>query len=299
MSKRFKTAYIELTNVCNKHCPFCKGTTRPPEFMDPVLFAKAARESAPLAEKACLHILGEALLHPELQTIVETANRVSLPLVLTTNGTLFSSPNAELLLTHPFRQLNISLHSGVSEKELEEILSFTNKIRTCNPEMFLNLRLWNVCERNPDYLRIIASRFGTTRLSPNQTDGRFVPLAPRLRLHFDDSFHWPDPASPARSAQGFCRGGIDQYGIFCNGDVTACCLDADAALNFGSIRTQSLSSILFSRRFEQMRNAFHRGHVTEELCLHCTYRDRFSPGSRTRTFTDSPSIKPEKPETSI
>ena len=295
MPKRFKTAYIELTNVCNKHCSFCKGTSRPPEFMEPDLFARAARESAPLAEKACLHILGEALLHPELRTIVETANRVSLPLVLTTNGTLFTEPNAELLLTHPFRQLNVSLHSGVSAEELEIILSFAEKTRKYNPEMFLNLRLWNVGGENPDCLRRISSRFGLSLHSPDRQKTRFVPLGPRFCLHFDESFRWPDPASPLRSERGFCRGGIDQYGIFCNGDVTACCLDADGAMNFGSIRKQTLASIVFSRRFEQMRNAFYRGHVTENLCLHCTYRDRFSPDRQTHSRSRQPSRKPVEP----
>lgn len=275
MAKRFKTAYIELTNVCNKHCSFCKGTTRPPEFMDPELFAKAAEESAPIAEKACLHILGEALLHPNLKTIVETAQRVSLPLVLTTNGSLFSSSNAELLLTHPFRQLNVSLHSGVSAAELEQILNFSEKAQRSNPEMYLNLRLWDVCSRNPEYLQAIASRFGTGLTPSDCAEKRFVSLGPRFRLHFDQSFHWPNLSDPIRPAEGFCRGGIDQFGILCNGDVTACCLDADGVMNFGNIQNQSLNSILFSRRFEQMRNAFHRGIVTEELCRHCTYRDRF------------------------
>ena len=275
MPKRFRTAYIEVTNVCNKHCSFCKGTTRPPEFMDPDLFAKAAEESAPIAEKACLHILGEALLHPDLETIVKTANRFSLPLVLTTNGTLFTASNAELLLTQPFRQLNVSLHSGVSPDELETILSFAERTRKFNPEMYLNLRLWDVCSRNPEYLQAIASRFGRDITPPDCAKKRFVSLGPRFRLHFDRSFHWPDLADPIRPAEGFCRGGIDQYGILCSGDVTACCLDADGRMNFGNIRNQSLHSILFSRRFEQMRNAFHRGIVTEELCRHCTYRDRF------------------------
>ncbi len=274
--KRFKTAYLELTNVCNRHCSFCKGTVRPRGFMDPDLFAKAAEECTSLVEKACLHILGEALLHPDLKTIAAHAHRVSLPLVLTTNGTLFGTENAQLLFSAPFRQLNVSLHSGVSSGELDEILAFAETVQRTNPELYLNLRLWDVCAQNPEYWKEIADRFGLSSATPLEWSKKhFAVLGPRFRIHFDQSFRWPDLKDPIRPAQGFCRGGIDQFGIFCNGDVTACCLDADGQMTFGSIRTASLRSILFSRRFEQMRNAFHRGFVTEELCRHCTYRDRF------------------------
>lgn len=46
-------------------------------------------------------------------------------------------------------------------------------------------------------------------------------------------------------------------------------------MNFGNAGERPLREILFSRRFEQMRNAFHRGEVTEPLCLRCRYRERF------------------------
>lgn len=295
MPKRFKTAYIELTNVCNRHCPFCHGTVRPPGFMDSALFAKAAEEVEPLAEKACLHIMGEALLHPELKTIAGTANRLGLPLVLTTNGSLFTTSNAELLLTHPFRQLNISLHSGVSPEELETILSFTEEAGKRNPEMFINLRLWNVCERNSEYLSGILTRCGVASGSGWNLKRHSERLGKRLFLHFDESFVWPDLSLPECPGTGFCHGGIEQFGIFYNGDVTACCLDADGVMNFGNIRERRLSDILFSHRFERMRNAFYRGLVREELCLHCSYRDRFSDRAE-KLYTEY-SIKKERKNT--
>ena len=41
--------------------------------MDPFLFRRLAKETAPLAEIAYLHVMGEALLHPEFPSLMETA----------------------------------------------------------------------------------------------------------------------------------------------------------------------------------------------------------------------------------
>ena len=196
--KRFKTAYLELTNVCNRHCSFCKGTVRPRGFMDPDLFAKAAEECTSLVEKACLHILGEALLHPDLKTIAAHAHRVSLPLVLTTNGTLFGTENAQLLFSAPFRQLNVSLHSGVSSGELDEILAFAETVQRTNPELYLNLRLWDVCAQNPEYWLMLLhlpkpDSSLTTPVSLRYSSSAL--RAPGLRRHGS-----PPPHAPPRSS---------------------------------------------------------------------------------------------------
>lgn len=77
--------------------------------MDPFLFRRLAEETAPLAEIAYLHVMGEALLHPEFPSLMETALEHHLMTGLTTNGTLFDTPNAEALFCGCFRQVNVSL----------------------------------------------------------------------------------------------------------------------------------------------------------------------------------------------
>ena len=58
-----------------------------------------------------LHVLGEPLLHPDLEHFLATAHTYGLQVNLSTNGTLLSR-NREMLLRQPaLRQINISLHS--------------------------------------------------------------------------------------------------------------------------------------------------------------------------------------------
>ena len=274
MPKRlFRTAYLELTNVCNRRCAFCRGTGRPPGWMSESLFARLAPQVAEVAEQAYLHIMGEALLHPSLPELSEIATDAGLPLCMTTNGTLFDRAGAAVLKRPVYRQLNISLHSGLTESEQDRIFECADSLLAENPVIRINCRLWNVGDLSPELQRI-AKRCGIPVPAPSQTS-RSIRLAPRFSLHLDRSFEWPSLDSPPLSGHGYCHGGIRQFGILCNGDVTACCLDADGAMNFGNAGERPLRDILFSRRFEQMRNAFRRGEVTEPLCLRCHYRERF------------------------
>ena len=62
----FNRAYIEITNLCNFHCDFCPGTTRPPMAMRLSDFRTAAEKLRPLTDYLYLHVMGEPLLHPQL-----------------------------------------------------------------------------------------------------------------------------------------------------------------------------------------------------------------------------------------
>lgn len=274
MSKRFRTAYLELTNVCNRNCSFCSGTRRPPARMSEELFARLVPQVAELADQAYLHIMGEALLHPSLPEFTRIAADAALPLCMTTNGTLFGCGNAAQLENPVFHQLNISLHAGLPSETLDEICGVCDSLRSVNPNLRVNYRLWNVGSFETECARL-AARYGVELTGFFERFGS-VPLAVRLSLHRDRSFEWPSLDSPACSPRGFCHGGRRQFGVLCTGEVTACCLDADGVMNFGNAAEKPLKEILFSRRFEQMRNAFQRGEIREPLCLHCRYRERFS-----------------------
>lgn len=274
MPKRFRAAYVELTSVCNKHCSFCKGTKRPPGFMQTSRFEALAPSLAKFVRIAYLHVMGEALLHPDFPEIIRIAERNGLPLGMTTNGSLFDSPHAHLLMHEPFRQLNISLHAEGTEAVLERILDFADEAPRINPHLCVNLRLWDVGSNNDFFLEKISARWKT---DIRRKSGKYaVRLAERLSLHFDEAFEWPVPVVANSEVTGFCRGGIDQFAILYDGTVTACCLDSDGVLSFGKSPETPLEVVLFCHEFERMRNGFFRGEVLMPLCKGCTYRKRFS-----------------------
>ena len=181
--KAFRAAYLELTNVCNGNCAFCPGTTREPCFMDPFLFRRLAEETAPLAEIAYLHVMGEALLHPEFPSLMETALEHHLMTGLTTNGTLFDTPNAEALFCGCFRQVNVSLHAGITNEKLEQVIGFTKEAFRRVPGLYVNYRFWNIGEaeeRTKECLALIEDRFGVHCIYPELPEHSSQNLLKRL-----------------------------------------------------------------------------------------------------------------------
>ena len=77
--KRFPKIYIEITNLCNLDCSFCHGTDRPGGFVSTKDFSLFAKKIAPFTDHVYLHVMGEPLLHPELEAIIDIAAPVQAP----------------------------------------------------------------------------------------------------------------------------------------------------------------------------------------------------------------------------
>ena len=63
-----KKAYLEITDVCNLNCSFCRGTTREKCILSVERFRTAARKLRPYTEYLYLHLMGEPLLF-KLRTV--------------------------------------------------------------------------------------------------------------------------------------------------------------------------------------------------------------------------------------
>ena len=69
--KRFRKVYVEITNICNKHCSFCPDTKRAKAFMSVESFDIVASKISKYTDYIYLHVKGEPLLHPNLDKILE------------------------------------------------------------------------------------------------------------------------------------------------------------------------------------------------------------------------------------
>ena len=101
-------------------------------------------------------------------------------------------------------------------------------------------------------------------------------LIDRVFFSFDEEFDWPNLSLPLQSSTGTCQGTISHIGILSDGTVIPCCLDKDGIIELGNIFNTSFNSIISSSKFNLMRNNFKSNIICEELCLKCTYRNRFN-----------------------
>src|SRR6478735_70421 len=291
MPKAYRRANVEISNICNLKCSFCPEVERQKQIMEPEAFDILAAQLAPLVDEVCLHLMGEPLNHPRFAEFITACARHELPVNLTTNGLLLTSARRELALHPTVRQVNISVHSfeanfGVRDVApyMERVFQFTRQALAQRPDLYINLRLWDLTDpaslndTNAAIRRHIEEEFQLD-LSDLKIDVRRrknLPLQGRIYLHFDSRFVWPSPQLPKRTTAGFCHGLSNHFGVHADGTVVPCCLDKEAVINLGNVGQQSLSSILQSPRAESMRQGFARGELREDLCQRCPFIDRFA-----------------------
>ncbi len=259
-------------------------------------FEAIVAQVAPLAETVCLHLMGEPLLHPQLERLTAICSAASLPIFLVSNGVLLREKASQLLLDPIFRQINFSLHSfrdnfGDQDPRvyLERIFSFTEQALNERPELYINYRLWNLSdprgrgEDNLGMLDRIAERFGTALVLPADVRQRkSLRIKQRLYLHFDTEFVWPSPELPQLGTRGRCYGLSSHMGILMDGTVVPCCLDKEGVIKLGQIKDKPLIEILEGPRAQAMVDGFKAGRLVEDLCQRCSYIERFKVPAQAR-----------------
>jgi len=289
--KKFKKIYIEITNHCNLSCSFCHKSSRPKAFMSQAVFADVVRQIRGHTDYLALHVLGEPLLHPQLDELLAICQHQGLRVNLTTNGTLLTRLQPVLLASPCLRQINISLHSiadrqiraDIKQDYLAGIFSFMREAIATTP-LFISLRLWNMTKekdgtnsrRNDDILEQLETFFVLPdRIADELTPGHGITLAPRVFLSQNQRFTWPHGAEADLGNRGFCRGLRDHVAILVDGTVVPCCLDAEADINLGNILSQPFTEILAGPRATMIRQGFSGRLVVEQLCRRCSYRQSF------------------------
>ena len=145
---KFKRIYVEICNTCNLSCSFCASRPAHPRQMSVEQFADIVEQVRPYTDHLYLHLLGEPLMHPQLEAILQICQRASLHVQLTTNGTLLAS-RRELLEAYPPRQINISVHS-FWEQPRDLCANYLEQVLTCGDALsahsYISYRLWQVEE---------------------------------------------------------------------------------------------------------------------------------------------------------
>ena len=279
---RFAKIYLEITNVCNRGCSFCPKTAREPAFLRVERFAQYAERLRPYTDYLYLHVMGEPLLHPQLDRILDHAGSLGYRVILTTNGTLLQEQIGMLLSKQALHKLNISLHSFEANGpgDLDAYLSrcIAASKRAAASGRVVNLRLWNLDSaaqpganrENEHILALLHSAFPGEWPLRRGDDC----LSEMIYLHRDRIFQWPDLEADEQPVRA-CYGLKDHIAVLCDGRVVPCCLDHEGVLTLGSLDDQSLDEILAGPRAQAMLRGFAKRHAVEPMCQRCGYATRF------------------------
>ncbi len=285
--KSLESTYIEITNRCNLECSFCPGTLRRGEFMSPELFEHILGEIEGKTRFLFFHLMGEPLLHPDLELFFKLSKRYNHLVNITTNGTLLESQTSLLKKASALRQVNISLHSleesddeEYIDRYLENLFRFIRRTKK-KEDYYITLRLWNMNNEGFNKNnRIVTDRIEEEfsldySIVDTAATYKGLRLGKNIFLNHDTSFQWPDLKGPLLKEEGFCFALRKQLGILVDGSVVPCCLDSEGSITLGNIRDQSLSDILNGERAGKLYDGFSRRRTSEELCRRCGYRSLF------------------------
>ncbi|MGN1221956.1 MAG: radical SAM/SPASM domain-containing protein [Christensenellales bacterium] len=282
--KKYKRVYVEITNICNLNCSFCPKNSRDKKFMTTQQFEYVAKQISPLTDNICLHLMGEPLLHPNLNDILKTAEQYNLNVNLTTNGTLLKQ-NCNLLLSNKIRKISVSLHSFEANKQnisLSEYLS--NVIETCSllnkkTNTIIEFRLWNNNQNSNNKLNETIINTICKYFNANITLEKNVKnytIKHNVFLGFEDVFEWPiTTTNKTKDDCKFCYALKTHFGILCDGTVVPCCLDSEGRLALGNIFKQNINEILSCQRAKDLRKGFANRKINESFCKTCSYAKRF------------------------
>ena len=267
-----KRIYLEITNSCNLNCKFCtydKGNN----FLSYQQISNCIEQIKPHCNYIYLHILGEPLLHPNFNEILDLLDSKDMYLQLVTNGTLLNK-YPDILKHNCLRKLSISIHS-INNLDIDNsYFEIINNLINNNQNKNIELRFYNkdtLDDKLISYLNHLEDKYSFNITSKNNS----YKLKDNVYVYFEDFFKWPNINDEIISTTGICHGAIDMIGINSNSDVMICCLDPYAYNSIGNLNEKSLDEILNSNEYKEYIDGFKNRIIKSELCKRCSYRLRF------------------------
>lgn len=278
---KFHHIYIEILNYCQFNCSFCPKTKRETKKLSTSEFEHILKQVKPYTDTIYLHVLGEPLLHDELDNLLSLTEEYGLNVNITTNGYLIKEKQDILLNHHNIKKINFSLHSveDVNHKEISEqeymnnILNFA-KLAVQNNTTII-YRLWDTNLKENSIMNILKEQYPDFEFKHEVSPQNGLKLDYRIFLHQANIFNWPVQSNKELQDDGYCLGLKSHIAILSNGTVVPCCLDSEGQINLGNIFTQTLDEILADKLAKSIKEGFQKHQAIHPLCKKCSYRERF------------------------
>lgn len=265
---KLKKIYLEITNGCNLNCDFCIKNKRKVNNLTIDNYKFIINKIKNYTKEIYLHILGEPLLHKDINEFINYANKQNLLVNITTNGYLINNIKSN----HNIHRLNISLHSFNEKYQISietYLKNIFNVIDNLKDKTYITLRIW-VKGKDTNYiLNYLNNRYNQNikNLEPNKK----IKIAPNLLIDTFHEFIWPDLNNDYYNEIGTCKGLIDHIGILSDGTIIPCCLDSLGNLKLGNIYEDELEDIFNKPIVKEMINGFKNNKKVCELCKHCNF----------------------------
>lgn len=261
---------VEPTNYCNLTCPRCpmRTMTYPRGVMDSEVFTAIINECAEHHVLVKLFYLGEPLLHPDLDAMLMYANQKKVPVALTTNGSLLTGRQIEILLRY-VSTFAISV-DGTDAQSYEQIRQGGNYAQ-------LRKTVQKICNLNRSY----NIHFVLTTILPDEGYNSYLTnfiaewkkmdvkiTALQLQHH--------EKGWTASKRQYVCPDGLQGLIIRWDGNITYCCGDVNTETVLGTVPKDTITAVWNSRKLLDIHTAIKEEKYDSYACKNCrVYYHRF------------------------
>jgi len=285
---KFHRIYIEVTNECGLACSFCPSSVSVPQKLSLEFFESIILQAQKYTKEIACHVMGDPLRVANLSDYLDILQKYKMKALLTTSGYYFKKHSLQTLFHPAIKQINVSLNSYNKNDTSLTLEQYLTPIMTlckakADANLFINLRLWNLDEQSSEknFNKKVFDFIGEYFLVDinieklYQNPPKTIRLASKVLLHFDTYFEWPSLDNPLYG-HGTCQGLSSHIAILVDGSVVPCCLDSKGIIELGNLKEESLQNILQKSHTQTIIEGFKDGIATEELCQHCSYKNRFN-----------------------
>ena len=272
---KLKKIYLEITNGCNLNCDFCIKNSRKVCNITIDNYKYIINKIKNYTKEVYLHVLGEPLIHKDINYFIDYATKEGLLVNITTNGYLID----KIKDNHNIHRLNISLHSYNKKYNISLINYLDNIFNTIDnirDKTFISLRLWTINKESNNILNYINERYNTN--ITNVDSNTKIRITNNLIIDTFHPFIWPDMNNNYYNTNGTCKGLIDHIGILSDGSIIPCCLDSKGIINLGNIYQDDINDIYNKEIVKEMIKGFKNNYKCQELCRHCSFLENKKDG---------------------
>ncbi len=269
---------IELTNRCNLKCIMCprRQMIRPPQDIDVGLLERlmdeVAREGGPVVS---LYFMGEPLLHPQIETIVEITaaatkrSPIQTQFGIQTNGVLLTPERSRRLLERGLRGIGVSVDGDEGPADGAGVGGRYDVVKNNVKALIDHAREMNISTHAMSVTTLMSDPAGAEALRFQRAWADvgcqvavkpFVPVVGEAYLDSAGAVRQVTPDKLDRF-QGYCGSGTRLL-VLSNGTYAFCCSDIDGQMGLGHAREMSLLDAWHSPRMKDIRSRILQGHYT-------------------------------------
>ncbi|WP_180380053.1 radical SAM/SPASM domain-containing protein [Campylobacter porcelli] len=271
---KFQKVYIEISDICGCECSFCPSVSVD-KFgpMDLGLYSDILSQIRGKTRAICLHLLGDPLANLNLDKYLDLAFKNSFKVDLVTTGKYLNKHDFTTLCKA--HQISFSLSAFIDKNGkfkddyIDNLLDFCKFKKEIKSDIFVNFRVQKHMINEPKF-KMIKDRFERFFGVKIDYNADKIRLDYKTFLVFKEYFEWKKPNS--QNPHKYCHGLISQIGIKSSGSVVPCCIDARASINLGSLKEQSLTTIINSPKARAIIEGFKAAKAVENLCQKCEYK---------------------------